>query len=1359
MTTAVVAEKPSVARDIAGVLGASQRGEGHFHGNGYVVTWAIGHLVALALPPQMRADWKRWDLAQLPMIPERWPLVVLEGTRAQFEVVRRILAARAVEQVVCATDAGREGELIFRYLYDAAKCSKPVRRLWISSLTPDAIRHGFRKLRDGAEYDRLADAARGRSRADWLVGMNLSRAYSLATGLDLSVGRVQTPTLAIVVERELAIRSFVPDDYLEVVATFSSNREGAAAEENGPTAYQGTYVRDGKPDRAQGNAAKGAKDDAPSPRRLPADGEEARHIVERARRGDARIASVVAETRRMPPPLLYDLTELQRHANRLYGLSAQRTLDTAQSLYERHKLLSYPRTDSRHLSTEIAATLGDIARAVGSRYPGLLAPGTGSRPLGKRFVDDAKVTDHHAIVPTATPAGDKALTPDERRIYDLVCRRLLAAWHADFVDSVTTVITAITTPAGPGWEALVDRYRSQGITVEQVGWKVLDVGGGKKPLKKPKISEEGNADASTDDDPEDQALPTGLTKGQEQTVLDARAVPKRTRAPSRLTEATLLTAMETAGRLLDDKELSEAMKDSGLGTPATRAATIETLLAREYIERRGKSLEATEKGIDLIGLVHVDVKSPAMTGAWEARLDRLQRGEGDLGGFMAGIEAYVREVVAKVKGEATPTKVVAAEGARAVSMKNGTEASSSRASGDAAARLAMSRARVTAPRAARSALAQASPSSPLLANRAQTQASRRSLPSPSPAPRVDRRNGGPLAGGIAPQPSEEMATDLSAPKRVTTEDLPGLLHSAFGFPSFRPFQEAVCRATAAGRDVLLVMPTGAGKSLCYQLPGVARGGTTLVVSPLIALMEDQVAKLVAQGFAADRIHSGRDRASSRRACADYLAGRLDFLFIAPERLRVPGFPEMLAKRTPTLVAIDEAHCISQWGHDFRPDYRRLGERLPALRPAPVIALTATATPLVQDDIATQLGLHHPIRFIHGFRRTNIGIEVLEVGPGERANVAHSLLQGPGRRPAIVYAPTRKGAEELARELGKSTAAYHAGMDASERDRVQARFLDGRLEVIVATIAFGMGIDKPDVRTVLHVALPGSLEGYYQEIGRAGRDGKPSRAVLMHSFVDRRTHEFFHERDYPEAKTLQLLFDALGARPEPKEDVLARIDLDPEVFEKALEKLAIHRGAKLEASGQVARGEPGFLPPYLAQRNHRIVQLHQMARFAEGHDCRMLHLVEHFGDQEDSGAPCGLCDVCAPEACIAARFREPSAEEKAAIQRILRSLGAEDAQPTGRLYREAFRDESIDRRTFEHLLGGLGRAGLVNVTEASFEKGGERVAYQRASLTPAGRSQGGAGLASITVARRPPQGKAARKKKGGKKPFFRKTRRR
>ncbi len=368
-TIAVLAEKPSVARDIARVLGANKHGDGYLQGNGYVVTWAVGHLVALAQPHEINPEWRRWRSDLLPMLPEHWPLVTYEKTRDQFEIVRKILNSQRVSRIVCATDAGREGELIFRYIYEAADCEKPFDRLWISSLTPDAIRKGFNALRPSSDYDPLADAACGRSRADWLVGMNLSRAYSLAYGEELSVGRVQTPTLAMLVERELILRNFVPEDYIEVVATF--HPIGLSQD----STYQGTWFKTPQ------ESAVEDKSNLQRETRLAGDGDDAKTILERARTGKAKIESVTSENQRLLPPLLYDLTELQRHANRLFGFSAQKTLDLAQALYERHKLISYPRTDSRHLSEDVARTLPRIVRSIEAHYRTLLASGTGERAL------------------------------------------------------------------------------------------------------------------------------------------------------------------------------------------------------------------------------------------------------------------------------------------------------------------------------------------------------------------------------------------------------------------------------------------------------------------------------------------------------------------------------------------------------------------------------------------------------------------------------------------------------------------------------------------------------------------------------------------------------------------------------------------------------------------------------------------------------------------------------------------------------------------------------------------------------------------------------------------------------------------
>jgi superfamily II DNA helicase RecQ len=496
----------------------------------------------------------------------------------------------------------------------------------------------------------------------------------------------------------------------------------------------------------------------------------------------------------------------------------------------------------------------------------------------------------------------------------------------------------------------------------------------------------------------------------------------------------------------------------------------------------------------------------------------------------------------------------------------------------------------------------------------------------------------------------------------------------------------------------------------------------LVVSPLIALMEDQVAKLKELNCAVERIHSGRDRMASRQACVDYLEGRLQFLFVAPERLRVPGFPAMLAKRKPSLVAIDEAHCISQWGHDFRPDYRMIGQYLPHLRPAPVIAMTATATPQVQNDIAEQLGLIEPQRSIHGFRRPNIAVEVVEVPSSERASLARELLQDASRRPAIVYVPTRREADSFAADLKQffPAAAYHAGLESERRKRVQSAFLAGELQVTVATIAFGMGIDKPDIRTIIHTALPGSLEAFYQEVGRAGRDGLPSRAVLMHAYADRFTHDYFFERDYPDVSILEQIYERLSEAAVPKAVVQGSTRIDPEVFDKALEKLWIHGGALVDAAETLRRGNPGWRELYLAQAEHKLAQIEMMIRYTQSSDCRMLGLVRHFGDYADAIERCGICDFCAPEECIAQSFRTASGDERKAAGRILAALKKSGRKATGRLHGEVFADFSLDRDSFEQVLGGMARAGWVELSEASFQQDGRRVDYRLAGLSAAGR---------------------------------------
>jgi DNA topoisomerase III len=616
--TLVIAEKPSVGRDLSRVLpGAFQKREGYLETDEHVMTWAVGHLVQLAEPDEYDAKFKKWRMADLPIVPERFKLVVRdERSKKQMSVITKLLNRDDVERVVNACDAGREGELIFAWTYEKANARKPVERLWLSSMTTAAIKRALADLRPRDDFERLEQAARSRSEADWIVGMNATRAATirLRSSFDgaVSLGRVQTPTLALIARREEEIRAFKPEAYWLVDATFqpSTGEPGRR--------YEGRFHAGTQP-RLKTAA-------------------EAEAIVAAVRGQAGTISKLEKSTKKERAPLLYDLTSLQREANTRFGFSARRTLAAAQRLYEEHKALTYPRTNSRFLTGDMAGEIKPTAELVGrqreyARAAAYVA-GLDTLPLG-RVVNDAKVTDHHAIIPTRAEHRTDKMSDDDRRVYDMVVRRFLAVFHPDAVFENTRLETTVASHV----------FRTRGRVLVVPGWRG--------------VYGEGFEDRSQADDDEGaaQALPK-VEQGEPVETLEVGSEEKETKPPRRYSDASLLAAMETAGKLVDDDELREAMKDSGIGTPATRAAIIERLIDVGYIERDARALVCTEKGLNVIRLLdgHA-LTSPGMTGDWEHRLGRIEHGEETRERFMHDIAEFARGTVVELDAKLKEVRI------------------------------------------------------------------------------------------------------------------------------------------------------------------------------------------------------------------------------------------------------------------------------------------------------------------------------------------------------------------------------------------------------------------------------------------------------------------------------------------------------------------------------------------------------------------------------------------------------------------------------------------------------------------------------------------------------------------------------
>lgn len=603
----VIAEKPSVARDIANVLGAVQKRNGYLEGNGYQVTWCIGHLVQLANPEEYDETLRRWKMDTLPIMPAEFRYEIVASTKSQFQIVQQLISRS--EEIICATDAGREGQLIFEYVL---RLSRPpenciIRRLWISSMTDEAIREGFASLKDNEQYQRLYQSARCRSEADWLVGINFTRLFTIRYGTKLTVGRVQTPTLALIVERQQAIENFQSAPYYQLQGHFGSIRA---------LWHRGTVNRIEQK-------------------------EEALKLQRELTGMDGTVTKLDTSRKNEDRPLLFDLTELQREANRRFGYTAQETLSIAQSLYEKHKFITYPRTDSRYLTTDMKPQIPQLLKKIASVYPEsvLFIQQIASKklPLDKRIINDAKVSDHHAIIVTGNihQYQPQKLTPKENNVLKLIMIRMIAALSGKKVYDETKLEITLDNQK--------DIFKATGRIIIDEGWTLVE----RILSAKPAAQQDEVKAEDKEDKEDDQQILTGIALNQRVHLDKINILEKKTTPPKPYTEATLLTAMEKASREIDDKSLKESMKGKGLGTPATRAGIIEKLITVGYVERRKKNLYPTQQGIMFIQLVPESIRQVEMTAQWELQLQEICDGKGNPEQFMQEIRQYVVQTVSE----------------------------------------------------------------------------------------------------------------------------------------------------------------------------------------------------------------------------------------------------------------------------------------------------------------------------------------------------------------------------------------------------------------------------------------------------------------------------------------------------------------------------------------------------------------------------------------------------------------------------------------------------------------------------------------------------------------------------------------